>query len=436
MSKGKKAKIIAISILVGIVAIAIALAVMFFSSSAYGVYRDMDSDDFESAVSVYQSDVKDSFIQKMLLNTLLKDRVNEVAKEYEDGKSDFDATVAELDALDKMGFEGAKEKIDEITVSNEATNALEKADEYYENGDYENAISEYSKIPETDENYAEAQTKLDQAYENYINAIVDTITEYNNSGEYVEAIQQANTAYDVLPDDVDTTTLDTAKEESLTSYKTQIANEVTELITVSEYVEAFELIDEAILVDDNEYFQNLKTSTEGTYVESISTDVQKHLDNEDYISASRVIENALTVLPNNTALEDLKKEVSKETPTYLLDVCEPYASSGYQAYVNGELIKMGGTSYTNAFSLDEGNALFNIDSNYTTLSCIVGHCDGTEMRETTIKFYCDGVLKKEISMNAEDLPQKITIDITGVNQLKIESSAYWTNYGFANITVK
>ena len=181
---------------------------------------------------------------------------------------------------------------------------------------------------------------------------------------------------------------------------------------------------------------NLNTSTESMYVKSISAAIQKHLENEDYVSAKRVVENALTILPNNAELKELENDVEDSTPTYLLDVCKPYESNRFAEFVNGETFAMGGKAYTNGFSLREGYALFNIDSNYSTLSFTVGHCDGTDMNSTTIKIYCDGILKKEIQMTAEDLPQKVTVDITGVNQLKIDSSQYYGAYGFANVTVK
>lgn len=524
MSNGKKAKIIVISVLSGIVALAIAFAVMFFSSSAYSVYKYMNSDNFNNALTEYRYEVKDKFIQEKLLDILLNNRVSKVTTEYENGDIDFTSAIAELDALNEMKFDGAKDKrseimasyadeivlkykngdidyaatiaeldalnemkfggakskraeimasqadktvlqyekgeitydnaveilqkikadgyteadslIEKITDSNNAVNTLEKADEYYENGDYEKAISEYSKIPESSKNYEEAQNKLNQVYADYIRSTVATAKKHNSSKNHKQAVQVINTAYGILPDSVDTTELDAVKEESLASYKTEIANNVTELNEAEKWSEAFSVIDEAIAFDDNEYFHNLRTITESRYVTAISATVQKHLDNEDYISAKRVVANALTVLPNNAELKKLKKDVEDDTPTYLLDVCDPYASSGYKEYINGELIKMGGKSYTNAFSLEEGYALFNIDSKYSTLSFTVGHCDGTGMRSTTIKIYCDGILKKEISMNAEDLPQKVTIDITGVNQLKIDSAQYWTKYGFANVIVK
>ncbi|MBQ4561919.1 MAG: protein kinase [Clostridia bacterium] len=441
-SKGKKAKIIAVSVLFCIVALAVALAVMFFKSTAYGVYSNMKTSDFEDALDEYHSEVEDSFVQKILLDMLLKDRVNEIATEYENGKLNYEEAVGELNALNEMDFDGAKEKIDELTAANDSENALAKADEYYENGDYENAISEYSKVPESNKNYEEAQNKLTQVYADYISSTVATAKKHNSSKNYKQAVQVVNTAYDILPDSVDTTDLDTVKEESLASYKTEVANEVAELTENEKWSEAFDLIDEAIAFDDNEYFQNLKVSTEDKYVKSVSATVQKHLDNEDYISAKRVAENALTILPSNAALKELKKDVEDNTPVYLLDVCKPYSSNGYQAFVDGETISMGGKKYTNAFSLGEhGYANFNMDSEYESITFWLGHCDGTGVRGALIKIYFDGILQKEFNLSSDSLPQKITMDITGVQQFKVEwsleSNVVWgCAYGFGNVTVE
>ena len=332
VTKRKKAKIIVAAVLSSLVALAVALAVVFFSSAAYSVYRNMNCDDFEEALILYNSEVENDFFQESLLDILLKDYVNNVGLMYESGDIDFDIAIAELSALDEMGVDGAKAKIKEITVANDSVNALAKADEYYENGDYENAILEYSKVPESNKNYQEAQNKLIKVYDDYINSVVESASKYISSKNYKQAIQLVNTAYSILPDTVDKVKLDTIKEEGLANYKTEIANEVAELTENEKWSEAFALIDEAISFDDNEYFRNLKASTESSYVESVTATVQKHLNNEDYTSAKRVAENALTVLPSNADLKELKKEVEDSTPTYLLNVCKPYATSNYIEY--------------------------------------------------------------------------------------------------------
>ncbi len=437
--KGKKAKVIAIVTLSGIVAIAIALAIMFFSSPAYGVYHDMNSEDFESAVELYKDEVDGSFIQETLLNMLLKNRADEIVNDFEKKKTEYHIAIDELKTLEKMGFKGVKEKIDKLKVLNDAADAFEKADKYYADGDYGNAIAEYSKIPETDENYDKAQSKLSELCPKYIRSVVDTANEYNDDGKYKEAVGYVNTAYDILPEGADTTELDKVKNESLAFYKTDVSNEVTALINESDFNGAFEVVDEAIAFNDDQYFKDLRTTIEEKYVESVKTTVQSHIDNEDYISAERVVSNALTVLPGNSDLKQLQSDVEKATPTYLLDVCEPYSVDGdeYKDYVHGEIFKSGGQSFTNGFTLyGDSFAAFNIASSYSTLNFTLGHMDDARKEDGVVKIYCDGVLEKEISIKYDDLPKRLSVDITGVKQLKIELWSYYSNYGFGNVTVK
>ncbi len=444
--KVKKAKVIAIAVLSGIVALAIALAIMFFSSSAYGVYREMNSDDFNSAVELYNDEVDGSFIQETLLNMLLKGRADEIVSDFEAEKIDYETAISELNALEKMGFEGIKEKIEQITASNNAADALEKADKYYADGDYENAITEYSKIPESDENYEAAQSKINEICPKYISSVVETATEYNNDKKYKEAVGYINTAYDILPDSADTTELDKVKNESLAFYKTDISNQVTALINESDFTGAFEVIDEAIAFDDDQYFKDLRTTTEGKYVESIKTTVQGHLKNGDYTNAKGVISQALTVLPGNSDLIKLQDDVEKETPVYFLNVCPPYQKNDDTVLHNGESsFKMGGKTYRNGITMEvwEPGSWFlsNLNGNYNELKFNLGHVDETGMTNVELAIYLDGDYYKTYTVISSNLPTNITIPVSGINQIKVVANmtddyAGYPTIGLGNMTIK
>lgn len=480
MSKGKKAKIIAISVLSGIVALAIALAVMFFSSAAYGVYRDMNSDDFDDALTEYRSEVKDSFVQEMLLDMLLKNRVREVATEYENGDIDYDAAIAELTALNEMKFDGAEDKrteimasyadktvlqyengeiaydnalttlqtikadgytdadslIEKITASNNAVNALEKADQYYENGDYESAISEYSKVPESNENYEEAQNKLTRVYADYISSTVATAKKHNSSKNYKQAVQVVNTAYDILPDSVDTTELDTVKEESLASYKAEVANAVTELTADSKWSEALDLIDEAISFDDNEYFQNLKVSTEDNCINTTTSSVNKYLDQKKFNEAKKCVEIALEALPSNKDLLELQKKVIDSKPIELSSLT--ISDSKDYSLISGQSIVKDsvGNTYTtgNLFTLDscrwdytftdESFATYYLGGKYSTLTLNLAVYNDGGNTSSCITIYGDDnkVLYTTGDVGRQFAPKELELDVSGLEWITFRIS--------------
>ena len=381
--------------------------------------------------------------QGLILN-IYDMRASAIVEEYRAGTLSYEDAISELSSLSSSGCKTASQRSQEVNNIRDADTALEKGEEYAESGKHGEAIREYSKIDEKNENYENAQKKLNELYPKYISATVTKAKEYIKNKQYKEAVIYLNNSYVTIPEGVDTSDLDAVKAESLALYKTQITDQVTEHIKEDEYSEAFAVIDAAIEVDDNTEFRNLRTSTETKYVASITAKVQKYLESEDYISAARVAENSLTVLPDNPDLKALVEKVEKETPTYLLDVCSPYESKGYAQYINGETITMGGKTYTNAFTLTQDYrgdgdmyAIFNISEQYTTLSFTVGHLDGTGMNNCNIKIYCDGVLKTEFSVKCDELPQRVSIDVTGVNQIKIvKSDGGEQHYGFANVTVK
>lgn len=125
--------------------------------------------------------------------------------------------------------------------------------------------------------------------------------------------------------------------------------------------------------------------------------------------------------------------------TYLLDVCPPYESRGYDAPAS---FKMAGQTYTHGFILDEGynnaHALFNLNGKYDVLEFDLGHIDGSAMDDATIEIYLDGDIVEVIDVEAQDMPQHFTISLDGALQMKIAHSNYtvsYPEYGFANVVL-
>ena len=440
--KWSKLKVILLSSVAGVLALAVTLTALFFTSPAYSVYQSFNNKEIKDALSEYKSDVQDNFVWKATLNMLLKNKVEQVVNDYKAGETDFEYTIDALNALSEMGFSGTKPKIDEFTEKNMVENALETADDYYEKGDFKNAILEYSKIPESNENYEKAQKQLEKVCNDYLDLMVRTASEYVLIGEFRQAVSYINNTVGALPEGTDISALDTVKAEAYAGYRTDVSNQVTAYVAESKYPEAFALIKEAQEFDSDQFFVDLKATTEKSYVDLTTASVQNYINAGDYVSANRVAQHALTILPGNAALEELKARVERETPTYLLDVVSPYESSRFTKYANGETFSMAGNTYSNGFifssgfNYETGYAILNIEGKYTNLSFTAGHIDGAGMRSATIKVYCDNVLSLETTMTAEQLPQTFNVDLTGVKQLKITASFSDTSYGFANVIVK
>lgn len=443
--KLSKVKIALIAIASTIVVLAIIAAVLFFSGSAYEVLKDFKSQEYSAAVACYEQKVEDDFIQKAFLKIAMKNYGEKIVNDFKDGDLDYDSACEALEALSSMGFGDMSSYLTELTELYESELAYENGNQYYEDGDYENAIIEFSKIPETDERYEEAQSKLNEMYPLYISSVTEQADALISSADYEKALTLLNTALSILPSDIDLTSLNELKEKSLENYKSSVLSNVTALLSEKEYTAALEAIENAIAVDDNSDFQSAKATVEEQYVESITTTVQNYLNNEDYTSAQRAVSNALSVLPDNSDLLALQTKVDNATPIYLLDVCQPYQTPDrYESFVNGEIFMVGGTELTNGFTVPANgdSVIFNVEGQYSSLSFSVGHYADSNYDNVTIKIYLDGNLESTFQMSYEDLAKRVTLDITGVSQIKFQVQAdsqtgsSWVSFGFGNVIVK
>jgi hypothetical protein len=98
-------------------------------------------------------------------------------------------------------------------------------------------------------------------------------------------------------------------------------------------------------------------------------------------------------------------------------------------------VTMAGTIYHNAmtyYNLSGSYSLHNLNGQYTKLTGYVGHVDKTDMRNVTLHFYGDGKLLASYELKAQDLPKPVSLDLTGVMQLKIGANLHLsTTYAFA-----
>lgn len=130
------------------------------------------------------------------------------------------------------------------------------------------------------------------------------------------------------------------------------------------------------------------------------------------------------------------EQVPEGTP--FLEVCPPYDRSGADTYLatNGKSFTMAGEKYSNGLSLwsYSGYALFNLNSQYATIECTIGHT-GSEQSEKSVSFIVDGKVVKEVELEPECLPKKVSIPVQYGLQLKIQASG-GRYIGIGNMTVK
>lgn len=152
---------------------------------------------------------------------------------------------------------------------------------------------------------------------------------------------------------------------------------------------------------------------------------------------------------------DSNSNKSGDTKTYLTDVFPAYQSGGnpyteYSAINSGysSYFTMGGEKYYNGMTFDADVnvfadlcwAVYYLNSEYKKLEFTVCHVDGTDVGEkNALQVFYDGVLKEEIELAPDMAPKHVSLDITGVGQLKFQVKPSGTEhplYGVGNPVLK
>jgi len=96
---------------------------------------------------------------------------------------------------------------------------------------------------------------------------------------------------------------------------------------------------------------------------------------------------------------------------------------------------MGANVYPNAiqFSHTFGAAvtqfaMYNLEGNFTALKGTIGRIDGSTMANGRILFFGDNLFLDSFTVDAMELPRQIEVDVTGVQQLRIEGERFTSGY--------
>lgn len=191
------------------------------------------------------------------------------------------------------------------------------------------------------------------------------------------------------------------------------------------------------------------------YEEQVISKADSLLAESKYDESMTVVDDALNILPDSTALLNKKDSIQGSLPQNMTEVVPAYQSGGntYTEYCSSnsggtESFSMGGVKYSNGMTFnadynifeDISWAIYNLEGKYTSPEFTVCHVDGTDNGDpTTLQIFYDGNLKKEIPLKPDMSPQKVTIDLTGVNQLKMQVPASGGDnplYGVGNPMIK
>lgn len=218
----------------------------WYTSPEQELIRALKNEDYNRAVSIYNGDYDgdDKTIKKAL-----EDRIETIRQNFKNGKMEYSVALDELGTICTMNVSGiydkASEAIGYVNKLNESKKAYNSAKELYAKKDYYEALKKYKKVIKEDNNYEDAQKKLNECVSEYRKAVLKDASDLAESGSYKDAINKLNQALDTLPDDSE---IEPRMDEYKKSYIDSVISAADEQAAAGNYNDAISKLNEALKV--------------------------------------------------------------------------------------------------------------------------------------------------------------------------------------------
>ena len=304
--------------------------------------------------------------------------------------------------------------------------SVEEADRLAAKGDYEGALQHIEIARESYPEASELIEKQDEYSMKYAEQMKVTTMERCDSlaseGDYLKAAQMLRECMDKYGEDEKC--LETC-EFYTTMYKQDILLDAADLAGSGDDISAIRLISTAVKeVGDDPELETASMEYETSYISGVMSDVDERLADKDYDGAEKVLKSAMEALPGNQKLKEALKNVESSRPKSLMAVCPPYNNVNCICNSGTDTISMAGQTYINSIFIgeniyDDSRLDFNLNGKYSSITFDVGHVDGSGTRNREMKILYNEQLVKTVCLSGTGLPQSVTLDVSGVDQLTL-----------------
>jgi len=483
-----KLKVIAAAAFLIIVIIAgVIVAITIISSPVNTFEKNINNGDYESALKIYDGKIIGNEKDEARIQEYLTAHIAKIVTQFDNKSLTYAEADKSLKIISETGvFEGteltdAYSHIEKLDASRTAFAAAEKL---LASKDYVGAIGQYQAVIASDDNYAAAQSQLDAASQEYRTAILNQADQFAAENSFDKAITVMNAALKILPKDSEllqqltlyesrkvvyekATALSSAEnymgqneyekalnvisaaligapgdadlQNALTEYQTKFIANVkkeagTAFGTTCKYEAALKIIKAGLdILPGNTELIVIDAGFQTQYVKwVISAADTAFAADHNYETAVAAINAALSILPNNTTLNAKKDEYLSYQPVWLTNL--DYFNSSNSIKIDGFNVMKDNTGTGYAHSIcgySNGFIEYLMNGNYSkfTFTCAVPYSERTTTSNQYVEVYGDGVLLCSTGIMTGGVdPQPVSIDITGVQKLKIVFSGDYYSY--------
>ncbi|MBR5515713.1 MAG: protein kinase [Clostridia bacterium] len=390
------------------------------------IINALENGNFDDALDLFLEFGSDKKLVKSL-----SDRLDQVYDDFYNGKITYERAKEELETIEKMNIKELSEKFistrDKIFQLNDSKIAFEKAEEYYENGDYIKAIEQYMLVIITDPNYSAAQTKINSSKGKYKDSVIDECESLVSENKYTEAMDILENALTVFEND---TELEGKLSSVKTSYVKYAVSQADTLLEEKKYDDAQALLEDVLSeIPDNEEIQEkideIPSIIEQDYIE----EAQALADKGAYESAIKILDDALELLPDNENIIAKKKEILESQPVDINNLTIVDSSSGNISALSSAGTDAFGDSYNTGIKFtpteDEASYIvYKLDGNFENFEATLTLPSSADSESKfTVEIFTDGKRAKRIKgYQMSDGNMNLNIDVSGKDELEIKIS--------------
>lgn len=393
----------------------------------------LNDGDYSDAVDFYSENSEK--INDKTLKSSVEKTIEKIQTDYLEKNLSFDDASNSLYSLYSLGDPDLEDLLDNtvshISQIDDSRNSFESAEAYYENGDYLSAHQMYSNVIEDDEdNYKTAQSRMEECKSSYKTQVLENAAASAEQGDYDSAISILENAHDYYIYNDDEEIAGKLKEYTVAKENaiiTEQLDDTMQLIKNGDYYTAITQINEFLQeYPGNEMLEELKKTTETSYLDVILPLIKDYMESEDYSDAFTLCTDALSIIPDSSELASLKEQIEPLKPTLLSEMTISESANFEQMTDRTTVYKdVVGTQFNpgNLYQVhlyhdgwggdSDGYAKVYLNGQYKTMDTTIALDDTSETGSCIFTIYGDNEILYSKEFNRTTPPDKIELDVTG-----------------------
>ncbi|KAB2952169.1 zinc ribbon domain-containing protein [Heliorestis acidaminivorans] len=230
-SKILKNKKVAFTAGLSVLLLAIVLISLSFGDDSDKFARLLSQGQYIEAKSVYSQKIEGDELKEKNVKIIIKNQATAIFNNYKNKKTNYEEAKQSLNGLLELGISSNDiKKVDEkIELLQRSRTSFEKGNEYLDKTNYGEAIKAFGNVIEEDDSYDIAQKLIKDNLVTFKDDIIKKADNYYNNGEYINAINTINDGLKYLKNDE----VLTAKKEIYQEKRIEYLKENQELVVLS-----------------------------------------------------------------------------------------------------------------------------------------------------------------------------------------------------------